>query len=108
MDEFNYNRVKEAYNNMLERFGIQVTIRNSDDSVRFTTYAVRKKYMKNVLSDSLIETSPEDSYLVQDTGIEVLTTYFVEFDANNIRTINSVNKIQPGSMLIGYQIGVEL
>lgn len=105
---FDYSGIKSTADRLIKRYGSQVTIRDASNTVSFNTYAVKTKYVKGPLADTLIDTSNEDAYLVQFNGNTIDTSYYVEFDANNIRTINKVNEVKPGSTLIMYKLEVAL
>jgi hypothetical protein len=105
---FDYTSIKLTADRLIKRFGSEVTIRNASGTVSFTTYAVKTKYVRGPLQDTLIDTSDEDAYLVQFNGNVIDPSYYVQFDVNTVRTINKVMEIKPGDTLIMYKLEVAL
>lgn len=105
---FNYGTIKKTADRLIRRYGSQVTIRDAANNVNFTTYAVKLKYVKGPLADTLVDTSNEDAYLIEYNGNTIDPSYYVEFNVNNIRTINKVSQIKPGDTLIAYKVEVAL
>lgn len=105
---FDYSGLKNAADRLLERFGTVITVKNADNSVNFTTFAVKKKYLKGALPDTLVDTTNEDAYIVKNNGNTIENTYYVDFGNDVVRTINTVDRIQPGDTLIAYDLQVAL